>query len=135
MNEKNWTISKDAIAKALADGTTADELAKAFSEQLNAAMAERRDKATKVKDAQTVVDFLLKYYPNIFAGLDVATLLKALDDLDGVLGPIAQAVSDVVDKVEKKPADNKEKPAYTYKTNAKDATTLSLDDLLDIFGK
>jgi len=135
MNEKNWTISKDAIAKALADGTTADELAKAFSEQLNAAMADRRNKATKVKEAQTVVDFLLKYYPNIFVGLDVATLLKALDDLDGVLGPIAQAVSDVVDKVEKKPADNKEKPTYTYKTNAKDATTLSLDDLLDIFGK
>lgn len=134
MNQKNWTISKDAIAKALADGTTADELAKAFSEQLNAAMAERRDKATKVKEAQVVVDFLLKYYPNIFDGLNVATLLKALDDLDGVLGPIAQAMADVVDKVEKKP-DNKEKPTYAYKTNAKDATTMSLDDLLDIFGK
>lgn len=132
MNEKNWTISKDAIAKALADGTTADELAKAFSEQLNAAMAERRDKVTKVKEAQVVVDFLLKYYPNIFDGLDVATLLKALDDLDGVFGPIAQAMSDVVNKVEKK-CDNKDKSAY--KTNAKDATTMSLDDLLNIFGK
>jgi len=132
MNEKNWTISKDAIAKALADGTTADELAKAFSEQLNAAMAERRDKATKVKDAQVVVDFLLKYYPTIFEGLNVATLLKALDDLDGVLAPIAQAMADAAEKVEKK-FENKDKP--TYKTNAKDVTTLSLDDLLDIFGK
>lgn len=132
MNEKNWTISKDAIAKALADGTTAEELAKAFSDQLNAAMAERRDKVAKVKEAQVVVDFLLKYYPNIFEGLDVATLLKALDDLNGVFGPIAQAVGDMVNKVEKQ-CDNKEKSVY--KTNAKDATTMSLDDLLNIFGK
>ncbi len=132
MNEKNWTISKDAIAKALADGTTAEELAKAFSDQLNAAMADRRDKVAKVKEAQVVVDFLLKYYPNIFDGLDVATLLKALDDLNGVFGSIAQAVADVTDKLEKQ-CDNKEKPAY--KTNAKDVTTMSLDDLLNIFGK
>lgn len=128
MNEKNWNISKDAIAQALAEGTSAEELAQAFTAQLNAALNERKGQTQKLEEAQVVVNFLLKYYPVMFEGLTVTVLLSALDDLKDILSPIAEAANNVASKLE-----NANKGTEPKQKNS--SVDLSLEDLLNIFSK
>ena len=118
MDDKNKYISKDAIRKLMEDGVSAEQIAKQFTDQLNAAIAEQSAKSEKIKEAQTVVDFLTKYYGEMFDGVTVEIILKALDELQDGLDPIIKATS----KLGKKIAD-----AGT--------TSMDLDTLLSIFGK
>ena len=124
MNDVKQYISQDSIRNLMRDGATADEIAKAFSEQLNAVLAERQKDNEKVKQAQGVVDFLIKYYPVIFTDLTVEVFLKALDDLNEVLEPVANSIEKIA-----KGLDNKEK------TEKKPDSSMSFEDLLRAFGK
>lgn len=124
MNDVKKYISQDSIRNLMKDGATADEIAKAFSEQLNAVLAERQKDNEKVKQAQGVVDFLIKYYPVIFTDLTVEVFLKALDDLNEVLEPVANSIEKIA-----KGLDNKEK------TEKKPDSSMSFEDLLRAFGK
>ena len=124
MNDVKKYISQDSIRNLMQDGATADEIAKAFSEQLNAVLAERQKDNEKVKQAQGVVDFLIKYYPVIFTDLTVEVFLKALDDLNEVLEPVANSIEKIA-----KGLDDKEK------TEKKPDSSMSFEDLLRAFGK
>lgn len=126
MNDVKQYISQDSIRNLMKDGATADQIAKAFSEQLNAVLAERQKDNEKEKQAQSVVDFLIKYYPVIFDGLTVETFLKALNDLNDVLSPIANSIEQLA-----KELDNKEK----YDKPSKPDANMSFEDLLKVFGK
>jgi len=126
MNDVKQYISQDSIRNLMKDGATADQIAKAFSEQLNAVLAERQKDNEKEKQAQGVVDFLIKYYPVIFDGLTVETFLKALNDLNDVLSPIANSIEQLA-----KELDNKEKSDKPSKPD----TNMSFEDLLKAFGK
>lgn len=126
MNDIKQYISQDSIRNLMKDGVTADQIAKAFSEQLNAVLAERQKDNEKEKQAKQVVDFLNGYYPVIFEGLTVEVFLKALDDLNDVLSPIADSIEKLA-----KELDNKEK---VEKPAAKSAD-MSFEDLLKVFGK
>lgn len=126
MNDVKQYISQDSIRNLMKDGATADQIAKAFSEQLNAVLAERQKDNEKEKQAQSVVDFLVKYYPVIFDGLTVETFLKALNDLNDVLSPIANSIEQLA-----KELDNKEKGDKPSKPD----TNMSFEDLLKAFGK
>lgn len=126
MNDVKQYISQDSIRNLMKDGATADQIAKAFSEQLNAVLAERQKDNEKEKQAQGVVDFLIKYYPVIFDGLTVETFLKALNDLNDVLSPIANSIEQLA-----KELDNKEK----YDKPSKPDANMSFEDLLKVFGK
>ena len=126
MNDVKQYISQDSIRNLMKDGATADQIAKAFSEQLNAVLAERQKDNEKEKQAQSVVDFLTKYYPVIFDGLTVEVFLKALNDLNDVLSPIANSIEQLA-----KELDNKEK----YDKPSKPDANMSFEDLLKVFGK
>jgi len=126
MNDVKQYISQDSIRNLMKDGATADQIAKAFSEQLNAVLAERQKDNEKEKQAQSVVDFLTKYYPVIFDGLTVEVFLKALNDLNDVLSPIANSIEKLA-----KELDNKEKAEKPSKPDA----NMSFEDLLKVFGK
>ena len=126
MNDVKQYISQDSIRNLMKDGATADQIAKAFSEQLNAVLAERQKDNEKEKQAQSVVDFLTKYYPVIFDGLTVEVFLKALNDLNDVLSPIANSIEQLA-----KELDNKEK----YDKPSKPDPNMSFEDLLKVFGK
>ena len=126
MNDVKQYISQDSIRNLMKDGATADQIAKAFSEQLNAVLAERQKDNEKEKQAQSVVDFLIKYYPVIFDGLTVEVFLKALNDLNDVLSPIANSIEQLA-----KELDNKEKVEKPSKPDA----NMSFEDLLKVFGK
>lgn len=126
MNDVKQYISQDSIRNLMKDGATADQIAKAFSEQLNAVLAERQKDNEKEKQAQGVVDFLIKYYPVIFDGLTVETFLKALNDLNDVLSPLANSIEQLA-----KELDNKEKNTKPSKPNA----NMSFEDLLKVFGE
>lgn len=125
MNDIKQYISQDSIRNLMKDGATADQIAKAFSEQLNAVIAAQQKDVEKEKRAQNVVDFLTHYYPAIFDGLTAEILLKALDDLNEVLEPVANAI----DKYGKT-INNKDK---TPKPDAN--PSMSFEDLLKVFGK
>lgn len=121
MANKNWNISQQAILEALNNGTTADELVKEFTKQLNAAVTSKNKDNEKMKTAEQVVDFFLKYYPHVFDGLTVPIMLKALDDLNEVLEPLAKEIGKAMGK-EEKPTVN-------------DTSKFDLDTLLNIFAK
>lgn len=128
VNDLKKYISQDAIRALMRDGAKPEDIAKTFTEQINAVLAEQNTNAQKSKDAKVVVDFLVKYYPMIFEGLTVETFLKALDDLQEVLEPIAKAVNEVKASLDNK--DNvKEVKVKPDKTN------MSFDDLLQMFSK
>lgn len=127
MNDVKQYISQDSIRNLMKDGATADQIAKAFSEQLNAVLAERQKDNEKEKQAKQVVDFLTTYYPVIFEGLTVEVFLKALNDLNDVLSPIANSIEKLAKELDNK--DNVEKPA------AKPNANMSFEDLLKVFGK
>lgn len=117
MSDKNWNISQQAILDALNSGTTADELVKEFTKQLNAAVASKNKDNEKAKAAEQVVGFFVKYYPHVFDGLTVPIMLKALDDLNEVIEPLTKAMG------------KEEKPTVN------DTTKFDLDTLLNIFAK
>ena len=127
VNDIKQYVSQDAIRALMRDGAKPEDIAKVFTEQINAVLAEQNTNAQKSKDAKVVVDFLVKYYPIVFEGLTVETFLKALDDLQDVLEPIAKAVDEV-----KASLDNKENVKKDIKP---DKTNMSFDDLLQMFSK
>lgn len=127
VNDIKQYVSQDAIRALMRDGAKPEDIAKVFTEQINAVLAEQNTNAQKSKDAKTVVDFLVKYYPIIFEGLTVETFLKALDDLQEVLEPIAKAVDEV-----KASLDNKENIKKDIKP---EKANMSFDDLLQMFSK
>ena len=127
VNDIKQYVSQDAIRALMRDGAKPEDIAKVFTEQINAVLAEQNTNAQKSKDAKVVVDFLVKYYPIVFEGLTVETFLKALDDLQEVLEPIAKAVDEV-----KASLDNKENVKKDIKPNS---TNMSFDDLLQMFSK
>lgn len=127
VNDIKQYVSQDAIRALMRDGAKPEDIAKVFTEQINAVLAEQNTNAQKSKDAKVVVDFLVKYYPIVFEGLTVETFLKALDDLQEVLEPIAKAVDEV-----KASLDNKENVKKDIKP---DKTNMSFDDLLQMFSK
>lgn len=129
MNDVKQYISQDSIRNLMKDGATADQIAKAFSEQLNAVLAERQKDNEKEKQAKQVVDFLTNYYPVIFEGLTVEVFLKALNDLNDVLSPIANSIEKLAKELDNK--DKDEKPA----AKAKPSANMSFEDLLKTFGK
>jgi len=127
VNDIKQYVSQDAIRALMRDGAKPEDIAKVFTEQINAVLAEQNTNAQKSKDAKVVVDFLVKYYPIVFEGLTVETFLKALDDLQEVLEPIAKAVDEV-----KASLDNKENVKKDIKP---DKANMSFDDLLQMFSK
>lgn len=129
VNDIKQYVSQDAIRALMRDGAKPEDIAKVFTEQINAVLAEQNTNAQKIKDAKAVVDFLVKYYPVIFEGLTIETFLKALDDLQEVLEPIAKAVDEV-----KASLDNKENVKKEIKVTP-DKTNMSFDDLLQMFSK
>lgn len=97
------------IYDALKSGQTADEIAKAFTDELNAAiqkqsaeeeaakaMATRKtDRADEI--AAQINDFMNDYYPGLMKdatieGEDVITMLESLVELDNKLGKLAQTL-------------------------------------------
>lgn len=129
VNDIKQYVSQDAIRALMRDGAKPEDIAKVFTEQINAVLAEQNTNAQKIKDAKAVVDFLVKYYPIIFEGLTIETFLKALDDLQEVLEPIAKAVDEV-----KASLDNKENVKKEIKVTP-DKANMSFDDLLQMFSK
>lgn len=129
VNDIKQYVSQDAIRALMRDGAKPEDIAKVFTEQINAVLAEQNTNAQKIKDAKAVVDFLVKYYPVIFEGLTIETFLKALDDLQEVLEPIAKAVDEV-----KASLDNKENVKKEIKVTP-DKANMSFDDLLQMFSK
>lgn len=129
VNDIKQYVSQDAIRALMRDGAKPEDIAKVFTEQINAVLAEQNTNAQKSKDAKVVVDFLVKYYPVIFEGLTIETFLKALDDLQEVLEPIAKAVDEV-----KASLDNKENVKKEIKVTP-DKANMSFDDLLQMFSK
>lgn len=129
VNDIKQYVSQDAIRALMRDGAKPEDIAKVFTEQINAVLAEQNTNTQKVKDAKAVVDFLVKYYPVIFEGLTIETFLKALDDLQEVLEPIAKAVDEV-----KASLDNKENVKKEIKVTP-DKANMSFDDLLQMFSK
>lgn len=127
VNDIKQYVSQDAIRALMRDGAKPEDIAKVFTEQINAVLAEQNTNAQKSKDAKVVVDFLVKYYPIVFEGLTVETFLKALDDLQEVLEPIAKAVDEV-----KASLDNKENVKKDIKP---EKANMSFDDLLQMFSK
>ena len=129
MSDNRWNISEEAIAAALRDGTSPDELAKAFAAKLNAAITKQKEATQKYKDAECVVNFLTTYYGDFFEGLTVDIVLQSLDKIVATIGPITTAIEEAGKYIDKKLVNNKEKipkPA---------STPLSLEDLLNMFGE
>lgn len=118
MNVEKY-FSEDAIRNLMNDGATTDEIVQAFTNKLNAVVADRKKNSQKIKDTEFVVKYFETYYPEVFEGLTVEIFLKALDDIAGAL----KGVNDVIGDLFKPTKDEK-------KTEPK-----SLDDLLKIFGK
>ena len=110
------------ILKRLMNGETADDLAKEFTDALNAAVQEIEakkeaefQKAQKLMDAQMVIDavadFVAKYYPEAAAeeelAFDAEELIEVLDKTIPRVVELNQAVVSL-DKVLKRAAPAKE---------------------------
>lgn len=73
------------IAKMMQNGQSADEIAKAFTDALNTAIADQKAKDTKGKDADTLAQhmtaFMTTHYPNLDGSITGAQIIDACDAL------------------------------------------------------
>ena len=102
------------IYDALKSGQTADEIAKAFTDELNAAIQKqsaeeaaakamvtrKTDRANEI--AALINDFMNDYYPGLMKdatieGEDVITMLESRVELDNKLGKLAQTLFSAFD--------------------------------------
>ena len=102
------------IYDALKSGQTADEIAKAFTDELNAAIQKQSAEEAAAKAMETrktdradeiaalINDFMNDYYPGLMKdatieGEDVITMLESLVELDNKLGKLAQTLFSAFD--------------------------------------
>ena len=87
---KNYTFDSNDILAALQSGASADAIAKSFTDALNAAVKENREKsnkAEKVKRMEAILkmgaDYVKDFYPDMVSdemNLDAETIVEVIDD-------------------------------------------------------
>lgn len=129
------------ILAQLQSGQSAEEIAKSFTDALNAAIQKQNEvdarRKAKISDMANliddIVDFIRKYYPEILpedADLDITDdeVAELIDELDTAIPQLLKDLEELAAKPTSKVETAKKRPGVTF-----EAKDFSFDDAIEKF--